>query len=66
MIDKRNNFILLWILNQTQQDSADARDGMNTSVATISFEQVFYIFFSDAVFISNNLYFRLYFDKFLE
>ena len=44
---KEINFILLWIFNQIQQHNADAKDGINKSVATIcnksiSFEQVFH------------------------
>ena len=51
------------ILEQIQQDNEDARDGIGKSVATIcneegiSFEQVFYILFFDAVFISNRSFF---------
>ena len=64
--DKRNNFIFSRILDQIQQDNADARDSINKSVVTIcnkegiSFEQVFYILFSDAIFII------LHFDQLLE
>ena len=69
MNDKRKNLILWRILNQIQQGNKDARDGINKSVAIIckeegiSFEQVFYILFSDAVFISNKSSFSLYFDQ---
>ena len=55
-----------------QEDNADARDGINKSVVTIcneegiSFGQVFYILFFDAVFISNKSSFSLYFDQLLE
>ena len=41
----------MWILDQIQQDSVDARDRINKSIATtcneesILFQQVFYIFF---------------------
>ena len=71
MNDKRENFILLRILEQIQQDSADARD-TNKFVATIcnedviSFEQVFNILFFDGVFISNKSSCGLYFDQLLE
>ena len=34
MNDKRRNCMLLKILDQIQQDNADARDGINKSVAT--------------------------------
>ena len=57
--DKRRNLILLKILDQIQQDNEDARDGIDKSVANIcneegvSFKQVFYILFFDAVFISS-------------
>ena len=69
MNDKRKNLILLRILDQIQQDNTDARNGINKSGATICneegifFEQVFYILFSDAVFISNKSSFSLYFDQ---
>ena len=49
--DKRRNSILLKILDQIQQNNADARDGINKSAATIcneesiSLKQVFYILF---------------------
>ena len=64
--DKRNNFIFSQILDQIQQDNADARDSINKSVVTIynkegiPFEQVFYILFSDVIFII------LHFDQLLE
>ena len=59
MNNKRKNFILLRILDNIQQDNEDARDSIDKSTATISneegisIEQVFYILFFDAVFISN-------------
>ena len=71
MNDKRENFILLRILEQIQQDSADARD-INKYEATIcneegiAFEQVFNILFYDGVFISNKSSCGLYFDQLLE
>ena len=70
MNNKRKNFIILQLFNQIQQDNADARDDISKSVATICnegdvyFEQVLYILFFDAVFISNESYFSLYFDQF--
>ena len=48
--------ILLKILDQIQQDNEDARNGIEISITTIckeeriSFKQVFYILFFDAVF----------------
>ena len=72
MDDKRKKFILLRILNQIQQDNADARYGINKSIATIcnkedvSIEQVFYILFFDAAFINNKSSFSLHFDHLLE
>ena len=54
------------------RDGRYAREGINKSVATIcneqviSFEEVFYILFSNAVFISNKSSFSLYFDQILE
>ena len=60
------------ILDQNQQENADARDGINKSVATIcneegiSFEQVFCILFPEAVFITNKSSFSLYLDQLLE
>ena len=72
MNDKDKNFILLRILEQNQQDSAGARDGIKKTISTIcgqegiSFEQVFHTLFIDATFISNKLSFSLYFDQFLE
>ena len=59
MNDKRMNFILLITFHQIQQDSEDARDGIDKSVAKISkeggisVEEVFCILFFDAVFTSN-------------
>ena len=67
MNDKKKILILLKILDQIQQYSEDARNGIKKSMATIckeegfSFEQssilyiyiYIYIFFFDAVFISN-------------
>ena len=59
MNDKGECFVLLRILDQIQHDNEDTKDGIDKSVATIcnkegiSFEQVFYILFFDAVFISN-------------
>ena len=56
MNDKRRILILLKILDQIEQDSKDARIGIEKSIATIckeegiSFEQVFYILFFDAAF----------------
>ena len=56
MNDKRRIVILLKILDQIQQDKEDARNGIEKSKATIckeegiSFEQLFYILFFDAVF----------------
>ena len=56
MNDKRRILILLKILDQIQQDNEDATNGIEKSIATIckeegiSFEQVFYILFFDAVF----------------
>ena len=69
---KREKFILLRILDQIQQDHPNARDGINKSVAIIcneggiSFEQVFYVLFFDAAFISKESNFSLYFDQLLE
>ena len=57
MNDKRRILILLKIFDQIQQDNEDARNDIKKSIATngneegISFEQVFYILFFDAVFI---------------
>ena len=54
------------------RDGRYARDGINKSVTTICneevifFEEVFYILFSNAVFISNKSSFSLYFDQILE
>ena len=68
-IRSEKKFILLRILDQTQQDNADTRHGINKSDATIwtegvsSFEQVFYILFFDTVFISNKSSSSLYFDQ---
>ena len=51
--------ILLRILDQIQQDNEDVRSKIGKSITTIckeegvSFEQIFYILFFDAVFISN-------------
>ena len=62
---KRVNFIHLRVLDQIQQGNKDIRDGIDKSVAKIfnkvgiSFEQVFYILFLDAVFISNKSSFSL-------
>ena len=62
---KRVNFIHLRVLDQIQQGNKDIRDGIDKSVAKIfnkegiSFEQVFYILFPDAVFISNKSSFSL-------
>ena len=59
-------------LNHIQQDNADVRNGINKSVATIpnkggvSVEQVFYISFFGAVFISIKSSLSLYFDQLLE
>ena len=59
MNDKRTNFILLITFDRTQQDNGDARDDIDKFLAKISneegiyFDQVFYILFFDAVFISN-------------
>ena len=65
MNDKKKILILLKILDQIQQYSEDARNGIKKSMATIckeegfSFEQssilyiYIYFFFFDAVFISN-------------
>ena len=59
MINKSKDFLFLRIYNQTQQGNTDARDGIDKSVATmcnkgdITYEQVFYILFFDAVFMSN-------------
>ena len=56
MNDKRRILILLKIFDQIQQDNEDARNDIKKSIATIgneegiSFEQVFYILFFDAVF----------------
>ena len=53
----KKKIMLLRILDQVQQDNKDVRDGIDKSVATlrheedISFEQVLYILFFDAVFI---------------
>ena len=58
MNDIWKNFIFLRILNQIEQDNADGKDGINRFGATICdkeciyFEQVFYILFSNGVFIS--------------
>ena len=57
---------------QVQQGNADARDDIKKFVETICnkegifFGLVFYILFFDAVFISNESSFSLYFDRFLE
>ena len=59
MNDKKRILVLLKILDQIQQDNEDARNGIEKSISTIckeegiSFEQVFYILFFDAVLISN-------------
>ena len=51
--------MLLKILDQIQQDNENARNGIEKSITAIckvqgiSFEQVFYVLFSDAVFIGN-------------
>ena len=68
MNDKRRSFMLLKILDQIQQDNADAKDGINKSAATIcneksiSFEQAFYILCFYTAFVSNKSYFILLFD----
>ena len=55
--------VILKILDQIQQDNEDIRTGIEKSISTIckeegiSFEQVFYLLFSDAVFMSNKLSF---------
>ena len=62
MIKKRNSIIRpdpVRILDQIQQDHEDAGNRTKKSITTIckeegiSFEQVFYILFFDAVLISN-------------
>ena len=56
---QKENLILWKILDQIQQENQDARNGIEKSIAAIckevgiSFEQVFYNLFFDAVFISN-------------
>ena len=71
MNNKRRNLILLRILDQIQQDNKDARDSIEKSIATIcdeegiSFEQVFYILFFDAVFISNKSSFSFKIREFI-
>ena len=49
MNDNRKKFILLRIFDQIQQDSPDARDDVNKSVATICNEEG--IFFEQVVFL---------------
>ena len=57
--DKKRILMLLKILDQIQQDNENARNGIEKSITAIckvqgiSFEQVFYVLFSDAVFIGN-------------
>ena len=71
MNDKRRNLILVRILDQIQQDNEDARDSTEKFIATtcnkegISFEQVFYILFFDAVFISNKSSFSFKIREFI-
>ena len=65
MNEKRVHFILLRVLDQIQQGNKDVRYGIDKSVARIcneegiSFEQVFYILFLDAVFSNNTSSFSL-------
>ena len=61
--NKKRIVVILKILDQIQQDNEDIRTGIEKSISTIckeegiSFEQVFYLLFSDAVFMSNKLSF---------
>ena len=62
MNDKKRILVLLKILDQIQ-DNEDARNGIEKSISTIckeegiSFEQVFYILFFDALaFRAENLF----------
>ena len=60
------------ILDQIQQDNADARVSINKSVARmcngegISFKQVLFILFFHAVFISDKSSFTLYVNQLLD
>ena len=63
MNDKKRILVLLKILDQIQQGNEDARNGIEKSISTIckeegiSFEQVFYILFFDALaFRAENLF----------
>ena len=55
MNDKKRILVLLKILDQIQQDNEDAQNGIEKSMSTvckeegISFEQLFYILFFDAL-----------------
>ena len=55
MNDKKRILVLLKILDQIQQDNEDAQNGIEKSISTvckeegISFEQLFYILFFDAL-----------------
>ena len=55
MNDKRRILILIRILDQIQEGNEDVRNGIEKSIAAIckeegiSFEQVFYILFFDAL-----------------
>ena len=63
MNNKKRILILLKILDKIQEDNEDARKKIEKSTTAIckeegiSFEQVFYILFFDAVFISNKSFF---------
>ena len=55
MNDKKRILVLLKILDQIQQDNEDAQNGIEKSISTvckeegISFGQLFYILFFDAL-----------------
>ena len=71
MNDNKGILILLKILDQIQQDNEDARNGIEISITTIckeegiSFKQVFYILFFDAVFKLLFKYYYLYNREFI-
>ena len=70
MIDKKRILILLKVLDHIQQDNENARN-VGRSIAAIckgegiSFEQVFYILFFDAVLVSNKSSFSFYSREFI-
>ena len=71
MNDKKRIVVILKIIDQIQQDNEDVRNGIEKSISTIwkeediSFEQVYYLLFFDAAFMSNALSFCFYSREFI-